>query len=215
MIYDISRTVSAHTAVFPGDTPYSVRPLLRLEEGASVNLVTLTTTPHVGTHADAPYHYVGAGVHPAALALDPYIGVARVVTVAVQTGAITPLALPDDLDLTHTPRLLLHTRISDLGDSVWDDSFPYPDVTLIDWLADRGVVLIGIDTPSFDAADSADLPGHAALARHGIANLENLMLRGVPDGVCELIALPLKLDAACASPVRAILRPFPSFAVQP
>lgn len=206
MLYDITRTVSPATAVFPGDTPYNAELMLRLADGASVNLVTLTTTPHVGTHADAPFHFLAHGQHPAGISLDPFIGTAVVVTVAPRTGAILPTHLPVGIDLSRTPRVLIHTRYSDLDDSVWDDTFPYPDVSLIDWLAERGVVLIGIDTPSFDDASSQDLPGHHALGRHNIVNLENLFLRDVPDGRYELIALPLKLDGACASPVRAILR---------
>ena len=67
-------------------------------------------------------------------------------------------------------------------------------------------MLIGLDVSSVDSVDSASLPGHHALKRLGMVNLENLMLRGVPDGDYELIALPLKLDAACGSPVRAVLR---------
>ncbi len=207
MMIDITRIVSSTTAVFPGDTPYRPAALLRLAQGAPVNLVTLTTTPHIGTHADAPFHTLPDGAHPRDLPLDRYIGAARVITIARRHGAITPDDLPADLDLSATPRVLLHTWYSDLHDSAWDAAFPYPDVSLIAWLAARGVVLIGVDVPSFDAADSRTLPGHAALWQHGVANLENLLLRDVPDGVYELIALPLRLDAACASPVRAILRP--------
>ncbi|MBK8020681.1 MAG: cyclase family protein [Chloroflexi bacterium] len=206
MIYDITRTVSATTAVFPGDTTYRVDPMLSLSSGDPVNLVTLTTTPHVGTHADAYYHYLAGGAHPAALPLEPYLGPAHVVTVRTATGPITPDDLPDGFAVGGISRILIHTRYSDLDDTVWDPTFPYPDVTLIEWLAAQGVVLIGVDTPSFDEATSTALPGHQALGRHRIANLENLFLRGVPDGLYELIALPLKLDAACGSPVRAVLR---------
>ncbi|MBC7811285.1 MAG: cyclase family protein, partial [Burkholderiales bacterium] len=56
MIYDITRTVTPQTAVWPGDTPYSVAHVLRRDVGAAVNLTTLTFSPHTGTHADAYYH---------------------------------------------------------------------------------------------------------------------------------------------------------------
>ena len=39
--------------------------------------------------------------------------------------------------------------------------------------------------------------------------LENLVLDAVPEGDYELIALPLKLTTADASPVRAVLRELP------
>lgn len=207
MIYDISRTLSRATAVWPGDAPYSVAEALRLSDGASVNLTTLTLSPHTGTHADAYFHYEPAGAHPAAMPLEAYIGRARVVTVTRRDGALTP----DDfagVDLTGAERLLLHSHVSDLADDQWAAEFPYLSVALIERLAGLGVRLIGLDAPSVDAFDSADLPCHHALRRFGMVNLELVRLRGVPDGDYELIALPLRLDAACGSPVRAILRTY-------
>lgn len=205
MLYDITRTVSSRTAVFPGDTPYNTRLNWRISDGAPVNLTTITTTPHVGTHADAYYHFEAAGNHPATMPLEPYMGRARVVSVGKRTGEITL----DDFApgaLEGVERLLLHTWVSDVPDDKWTEDFPYPSVKLLETLAAHGVVLIGVDVSSVDSIDSATLPAHHALARLGMVNLENLMLRGVPDGDYELVALPLKLEAACGSPVRAVLR---------
>jgi len=122
-LYDISRTISPELAVWPGDTPFSFEHHLQKQAGASVNLTTLTLSPHTGSHADAPYRFVDGDLHPADLSLAPYIGPARVVTVARREGGMI----------------------------------------------------------------SADLAG-------------------IPDGVYELIALPLKLTGVCGSPVRAVLR---------
>ncbi|MEP7293331.1 MAG: cyclase family protein [Chloroflexota bacterium] len=205
MLYDITRTVSERTAVFPGDTPYSTKLNWNLSAGAPVNLTTITTTPHVGTHADAYFHYEPDGAHPAQMPLESYIGRARVVTVARRFGEI----MLDDLrhvSLEGVERLLLHTWVSDVPDDQWTTDFPYPSVSLIETLAQRGVLLLGLDVSSVDSIDSATLPGHHALSRLGMVNLENLALSGVPDGDYDLVALPLKLDAACGSPVRAVLR---------
>jgi arylformamidase len=73
-------------------------------------------------------------------------------------------------------------------------------------LATKNIALIGIDTPSVDPATSQDLPSHHLLLAHGLRVLENLVLDDVPEGDYELIALPLKLARADASPVRAVLR---------
>jgi hypothetical protein len=73
-------------------------------------------------------------------------------------------------------------------------------------LADRGLLLVGLDTPSVDPADSTDLPSHQVLRQRDLRVLENLVLDAVPEGDYELIALPLKLSTADASPVRAVLR---------
>jgi arylformamidase len=204
-VYDITRTLTPGIAVWPGDAPYAVAPVLRMADGASVNLTTLTLSPHTGAHADAYFHYEPDGAHPAHMPLDAYIGAAHVVTVSKRDGGLTP----DDLthaDLTGAERLLIHSHVSDLPDDQWPSEFPYLTVELIAWAAARGIRLIGLDSPSVDAFDSSDLPCHHALKAHGLVNLELLTLRGVPDGLYELIALPLKLDLACGSPVRAILR---------
>jgi arylformamidase len=204
-LYDISRTISPTLAVWPGDHPFSFEHVLRIADGASVNLTTLTLSAHTGSHADAPYHYNDRGAHPADVPLEKYIGPAMVVTIQRQHGGIVPADFVD-CEFTHLERLLIHTWVSDLPDDVWPDDFPYPTLELVDWLADRGVVLLGLDGPSVDRFDSKELPCHHRLAERGIAVLETLNLNGVPDGLYELVALPLKIAGICGSPVRAVLR---------
>ena len=72
-----------------------------------------------------------------------------------------------------------------------------------------GVRLVGIDSQSVDPADSKTLDAHQRLLHHDLRVLENLVLDDVPAGDYELIALPLKLTLADASPVRAVLRELP------
>ncbi len=204
-IYDITRTVSPSLAVWPGDIPFSAEQVLSKSAGASVNLFTLTLSAHTGSHIDAPYHYDDAGVHPADLPLDAYIGPAHVATLPRQQGGIMPGDF-DGHDLSGMERLLIHTWVSDLPDDRWPEDFPYPTVELADWLAGRGVFLLGVDTPSVDRHDDDRLACHHRLYQRGIANLETLTLAGVPDGRYELVALPLKIAGVCGSPVRAILR---------
>jgi arylformamidase len=90
--------------------------------------------------------------------------------------------------------------------TLFNRDFAFLSAGLVDWLHEQGVVTVGIDTPSVDAFDSKDLPAHHALLRHDMANLEGLVLMAVPDGVYELVALPLRLVGFDASPVRAVLR---------
>src|SRR5262245_20479900 len=77
---------------------------------------------------------------------------------------------------------------------------------LVEALHRQGVRLVGVDTPSVDLFSSKELPVHHTFLRHDMAILEGLVLAGVPEGVYELVALPLKLVGFDASPVRAILR---------
>jgi len=208
LIYDISRTITPDLAVWPGDATYDFQHALRVTEGASVNLTTMTLSPHTGSHTDAPYHIRADGTHPAALDVRKYLGLARVVSITRRHGGIVPADL-EGTDLGGVSRLLIHTWVSNVPDHRWPEDFPHPTLELIDWLIAQGLVLLGVDVPSVDAFDSKDLPCHHRLFERGVVNLENLRLAGVPDGLYELIALPLKLDGVCGSPVRAILRTWP------
>lgn len=207
-IYDISQTLNPTIAVWPGDTRFSTEQQMAVSEGGSVNLFTLTLSAHTGTHIDAPHHYLTDAIHPADLPLSTYIGPAQVVTIKRQSGGIVPEDLAD-YDLDTVKRILIHTWVSDQSPhDEFPQNFPYPTVELIDWLADKGCILFGVDMPSVDQVDSKELPCHHRLFERNILNIENLALAGVPDGVYELVALPLKIAGVCGSPVRAILREF-------
>ncbi|MEM8883570.1 MAG: cyclase family protein [Planctomycetota bacterium] len=202
MIHDISPLLDPDVAVWPGDSPYEAKDLLRIEDGNSVHLSTISLSCHTGAHADAPCHYVkGApGIDEADLA--KYIGPATLVDVEPTDHAIRPDDLPH---FEWSPRILLRTGAM-RDRKVFPDPLTCLTVELIEHLAERGCVLIGLDSPSVDRFDSKDLPCHKALYEHGIVNLECLALEGVPAGRYELIALPLRLKGRDASPVRAILR---------
>ncbi len=202
VIRDISPLIDESIAVWPGDTPYQTRDTLRLSEGDSVNLSDIRLSCHTGAHADAPLHYIEGAAGIEELSLDIFIGLCTLLEVTTLDGVVRPQHLgTEDLN----PRVLFRTRRR-TDRTVFPTDFGYLSVELVDALADRGVVLVGLDSPSVDAFDSEDLPVHHALHRRGIANLENLQLEGVPCGRYELIALPLRLHGRDASPVRAVLR---------
>jgi arylformamidase len=91
----------------------------------------------------------------------------------------------------------------------FNEDFAALEPSLVEFLHERGVRLVGVDTPSVDPFDSKELPAHKTFFKHDLAILEGLVLDGVPDGIYELIALPLRLVGFDASPVRAILRSLP------
>lgn len=203
MIFDITPPVSDALAVWPGDTPARREVLLDLERGDTVTLSTLHATVHLGAHADAPSHYDPNGADIASCDLERYVGRCRVVRVAASRGCRIPAdGLPvGDLG----ERVLIATGTYDDPDRFTSD-FAALSPALVDDLADRGVRLVGIDTPSVDLFDSKDLAAHHACRRGDVAILEGLRLGDVPEGVYELIALPLALVGFDASPVRAVLR---------
>ena len=201
-IWDISPPVDEQSAVFPGDTAYSQQLHFSLSPDCPVNVNSITLSPHTGVHADAPMHYATGEASVGALALAPYLGTCRVIHCIGCGLLVLPKHIAHALhDLP--PRVLLRTTRT--ASQSWE-SFTAVAPETFAQLATKNIALVGIDTPSIDPADSPDLPSHHQLLAHGLRVLENLVLDDVPEGYYQLIALPLKLMRADASPVRAILR---------
>jgi arylformamidase len=218
-LWDISPPVHAGSPVFPGDAPFELRWAATLSADCPVNVGTLTLSPHTGAHADAPLHYSADGATAGALDLAPFLGRCRVVH-AIACGpliewrhlahalgpapAVAPGEAPPAAPYRLPPRLLVRTYAR--APTGWDPLLTAYAPDTLERLADLGVQLVGIDTASIDPADSKALPSHQVIRRRGLRVLENLLLDDVPEGDYELIALPLKLMTADASPVRAVLR---------
>ena len=203
MLYDISPPISTSLAVWPGDTPPSREVLLDLTRGDSVTLSTLRATVHLGAHADAPSHYGLKSPDIANRALEMYLGPCEVMRVTAARGErLTPGMLPQPV---RAPRVLFATGTFP-DPTRFNEDFAALAPELVDYLHAGGVTLVGIDTPSVDLKSSMDLPAHQRFLAHDMAILEGLVLRDVPEGRYELIALPLPLVGFDASPVRAVLR---------
>lgn len=204
-IWDISAPVHSASPAYPGDAPYMQRWTARIGADCPVNVSAISLSPHLGTHADAPLHYDASGPSMGAVDLQPYIGPCRVIH-AIGCGPLIAWqhllhAITPDLP----PRVLVRTYAQ--APQQWDEHLSGMTTDAIARLADLGVQLIGIDTASMDPAGSTALDSHMLVRARGLRILENLVLDAVPEGDYELIALPLKLMEAEASPVRAILRP--------
>lgn len=202
-IIDISRVVSARSAVWPGDRLPRFSWTTRRDEGSSVNVGAARLSLHTGTHVDAPLHYTDDGAAVDQLPLHPFFGPARVIDV---TGAaeIRPDHV-DHIDEELPARILFKTSYSGVPAEKWRGDFATIAPDTIRWLGQRDVVLIGTDAPSLDPVNSQDVPAHHALHAWGMHNLEHVNLEGAVPGPYRLIALPLRLEGMDASPVRAVL----------
>lgn len=202
-LWDISPPVQPGSPVFPGDAPYQQTWAATLSPACPVNVATLTLSPHTGAHADAPLHYSADGAAVGALDLAPFLGPCRVIH-AIGCGPLIEWQHLSHALADLPPRVLVRTYATQPAD--WDADLAAFAPAAVERLADAGVLLIGIDTASIDPAASKALPSHQVIRRRGLRVLENLVLDAVPQGDYELIALPLKLMTADASPVRAVLR---------
>ena len=202
-LWDISPAVHAGTPVFPGDTPYRQQWCATIAPGCPVNVSAITLSPHVGAHADAPLHYDAGGAAIGELPLAPFLGRCRVVH-AIGCGPLIEWRHLAHALADLPPRLLVRTCAK--APTQWDAQLTGYAPGTIERLADLSVLLVGIDSASIDPADSKTLDSHQVVRRRGLRVLENLVLDAVPEGDYELIALPLRLTTADASPVRAVLR---------
>jgi arylformamidase len=203
-LWDISPPLRLGIPVWPGDTEFAAARSWQLDDACPVNVSRVTLSTHTGAHADAPLHYDAKGAPVGGLDLARYLGPCRV----VHAIGVRPLIRASDL-LGQLPagttRLLIRTYAR-APQERWDPAFAAIDPAAIDALAARGIVLVGVDTPSLDPQDSKTMDAHHAVRRHGLSILEGLVLDAVEPGEYELIALPLALADLDAAPVRAVLR---------
>ncbi len=201
-IWDISQRLRPGLPVWPGDTEFLPERTWKIEDGSPVNVSALTLSTHSGAHADAPLHYSETAPDIASVPLDPYLGECMVVDARSAGRAVEVGHLPhlDSID-----RVLFRTFDS-FPHEAWDSGFTAIAAETIEWLAVQGVMLVGTDAPSIDPQDSKTMDAHKAVLRADMRILEGLVLDEVPEGRYDLIALPLPIEGADASPVRAILR---------
>jgi len=201
-LIDISPTLHPGVAVWPGDQTFSRQVALDMQSGDNLTLSAIQTTVHVGAHTDAPNHYDKDGDDIASRPLDLYYGACQVVEVEVARGErIMPAHLTAEIS---APRVLFKTGTFPDPDH-FNEDFAALSPELVAVLATAGVRLVGIDTPSVDLCHDKELLSHRAIARADMAILEGVVLDHVDPGVYTLVALPLKLQGADASPVRAVL----------
>ncbi|MBN8236133.1 arylformamidase [Halobacillus kuroshimensis] len=200
---DISMKLDAETPPWPGDEPFTYEVTYAMEDTGSVNVGQFKGSCHIGTHVDAPFHYDSSGARIADLPVERFSG--KAVVVHLDRPEVIHKEQVMDIDLTEVDKILFRTNS-------WPDRSAFPasysviGSDLAAYLAEQGIDLIGVDTPSVDPETSKDLPAHHSLCAHDLLILEGLVLENIQPGIYELMAFPLKMTQADGSPVRAVLR---------
>lgn len=202
-ILDITPLVTIDFPLWPGSTSLKRTCVAEMEKGDIVTSSDMSATVHLGAHADAPSHYAKDGRTIDECSLNHYIGLCQVIHAKVNLKeAITKKNINQKI---LAPRVLFVTSTFDYQKPFSED-FAAFDPEFFEFLAKNNVITIGIDGPSVDLYHAETLPCHKLAYQYDVALLENLNLDKVPEGLYELIALPLKIIGFDASPVRAILR---------
>ena len=203
---DISAPLREGMVVWPGDAPFELSDTLRIANGGACNLSRISTTAHVGTHLDAPRHFLEGAAGIESLPIDAVIGPARVIGIedpeAIHVGELEPHGLAQG------ERVLFKTRNSDVcwNTDHFQSKFIHIPAHTAHYLAERGVQTVGVDYLSVDAFDSEGAPTHRILLKAGVWIIEGLMLGHVEPGRYELVCLPLKIVGGDGAPARAALR---------
>jgi len=206
-IYDISLTISPDLPTWPGDPKLELKKFESMDKGAHNNVSQISTSVHIGTHVDAPYHFLNDGMMIEHLPLEVLTGPCYVVQLPDGVEAITAEVLERTELLSEAKRVLFGTRNSHFwakGEATFQTDFVAITEDGAEWLVERGVQLVGVDYLSV-APYGDSVPTHTVLLKAGVVVVEGLNLSNVMRGFYDLYCLPLKIAGCDGAPARAIL----------
>ena len=186
-IYDISQEVLG-CRIYPGDPAPQKRVLSSIKAGDLYNLTAFSMCAHNGTHIDAPSHFLGNGKSVDLMSLDHFVGSAFV---AEHRGLLTAEDAARIIKLSAEGRILIK------GDA--EVSLEAAEV-----FANAKILLLGVESQSV-GPENAPMAVHKILLNQGIALLEGIVLKDVPEGHYFLSAAPLNLAGADGAPCRSWL----------
>jgi arylformamidase len=205
-IIDISVPLREAMPIYPGDQPFALEPMLRMEQGAVCNLSRLVMGTHTGTHIDAPWHFNPEGKRVHEIPLARLIGQ---VWVADLRGY--PAITADALQQANIPpaftRLLIKTDNSALWQKpTFQQSYVALTPDACDWLIRHCIDVVGLDYLSVEPFGAPEPAVHHKLCGAGVIIIEGLNLSEAEAGAYELICMPLLIEGADGAPARVALR---------
>ena len=208
-IYDATVPISEFLPVWPGEPRVEIEPLSRIAKGDQANVSALHMSCHTGTHVDAPYHFFEHGMTVDKLPPDLLIGHAFVAEVHDLVANVIEVY---DLARLHFPKDTTRLLIKSTNSHFWEDkliefepNFVHLNLQAAEWLVKRGVRLVGVDYLSVEAYGEKDARVHHALLAAGVVIIEGLDLSRVPEGACQLVCLPLKVQDGDGAPARVLI----------
>ncbi len=227
---DLSHDFSAQTIYWPTAKPFEldVVSAQRTPAGYYYAANNFSAAEHGGTHLDAPVHFAEGQWTTEQIPIERLIGEA--VVVDVQSGADSSADYRVNYAAVHGweqehgtipygsivlfntgwarrwPDRAAYLGTSRIGaEATADLHFPGIDSALAQWLVDRKVKAVGIDTPSIDYGQSSSFPTHRILFASNIPAFENVAnLHRLPPRGSFVIALPMKIKGGSGGPLRIV-----------
>jgi len=202
--HDVSLVFSPDIVIFPGDPELQITCHMSIKNGDVANVSIMRYGSHTGTHIDAPRHFEESGAAVDELALDHFIGKAKVFEVLRDSD----IGVEDikTFDIQKGDIILFKTKNSQfVEDKEFRKDFAYITPEAAGYLADIGIKTLGFDYLSVEQYGSADFGAHHALLSKGVVLIEGLVLKDIKPGEYDFVALPLNIRGGNGSPVRAVL----------
>lgn len=205
-VHDISITVKPGMAVYPGDPPFGRRSVYSLSRGDSAEVSAFDICAHAGTHLDLPAHFLAG--EPTMESLPPERFFLPAVVADNGPGECVEAHTVESSGACRGEALLLRTVNSSRGiltGSRFVEDYVYLTPEAATVCADLELSLVGLDCHSIDRFGAEGYPAHRIILGAGMLILEGIDLAAVQPGRYLLAAIPLKIQHAEASPVRAVL----------
>ncbi|MEE8413659.1 MAG: cyclase family protein [Dehalococcoidales bacterium] len=206
---DISIPFRDKMVHWPSDPVPRVERIKDRDKGDPVTLTEIQIIDHVGTHIDAPLHFIAGGATIDKMPLNATVGRARVIEIKDTESIKLAELLP--YNIRRGERILFKTLNSErcYQTDEFIEDYVYFATEVAQHLVDRGVRAVGLDYLSIGTYGSRDSihDTHQILLENGVYIIEGINLSGVKPGRYELICLPILLEKGDAAPARAILKP--------
>jgi arylformamidase len=206
-IYDISVSIAQDLPVWPGDPQVLLEKTSSLDAGDEANVTFLKMSAHTGTHLDAPNHFLTNGITIDEINPEVLIGPAQVVVIPdhcsrITSGIVSEISIKNGIE-----RILFKTINSSFWEKNTDFQKGFTAITAdgAQSLVEKNLKLVGMDYLSISPFEDTVTP-HRIFLEAGVIILEGINLAQVPEGIYELICLPLKIKGGDGAPARAVLR---------
>ncbi len=206
-LIDLSHPIHDGMPVYPGDEPVHIHRKTSIDtDGYALSAIRFSM--HAGTHVDAPAHMIRNGDGIGSLDLSRFVGRACVLDCRMCSPTIGVDHLESQIKRISTSEILI---LRTGWDSRWGSrdyfqGYPVLQREAAALLAQSRLRAVGIDAPSFDAAEGDDFPVHRMLLGAGKVLIENLTgLENLPEEGFRMSAFPLLFGKDIdGSPVRAV-----------
>jgi arylformamidase len=204
-IVDLTMPIADGMEAFPGEPTARFSRFSSVDDATGIEMWNVEMFSQLGTHLDAPRHFLSSGATVEALDLSRCIGPATVIDHSALAGpVIEPHDMaPHEKSIRHTRRVLIRTGWDrHLGTPQYWTGMPEVSVAAAEYLVELGIVYVGFDTPTPSFTHLHDV--HRTLLGAGVVITECLVNLGQLSDETWIVCLPLPLVGLDGSPIRAI-----------